>query len=133
MHIEKGMRHMKAKDKKKKNADNSNCTLEGQLLFSTAMRKTFIEGVLQDIKGYFERWTDGKVEVSYEDFNLKDHEFGFKMKLAKAEDCTKQMFNEASNAFVNALDYMFSGGIEQYDVSFSSTSRCVEFEIVSNW
>ena len=103
------------------------------ILFNSSMRKTFVEGVLQDAKGWFESKTDGKVEVSYEDFNLKDHEFGFKMTVTKGKDCTKQMFSEASSAFVNIMGYMFSSDSEQYDLTFSSDNSKVELEIVSNW
>ena len=123
--------------KKKKTAcEKEKCdadSLDDVILFNTQMRKTFVEGVLQDVKGYFESKTNGKVEVSYEDFNLKNHEFGFKMLMSKEKDCTKQMFSEASSAFVNIINYMFSGESDQYDVSFSSSNDKVELEIVSNW
>lgn len=103
------------------------------ILFNSSMRKTFVEGVLQDAKGWFESKTDGKVEVSYEDFDLKGHEFGFKMVVTKGKDCKKQMFSEASSAFMNIMSYMFSGDSEQYDLTFSSDNGRVELELVSNW
>ena len=106
---------------------------DNTILFNTKMRKTFVEGILQDAKGYFESKTDGKVEVTYEDIMLKNHEFGFKMHFSKGKKCTKQMFNEASNAFVNVMQYMFSSDIEHYDLTFTTQPGLVELEFVSNW
>ena len=88
------------------------------ILFNTEMRRTFIKGVLQDIKGYFESKTDGKVEVSYEDHGVGSHEFGFKLKIKRGLDCSKQMFSEASAAVCNIVNYMLPAD---------------EFEILSNW
>lgn len=128
---------MKAKSKKSKAvADVSDAmaeTREEHMLFDGQMRKTFVEGVLQDIKGWFESKTDGKVEVMYEDFSLKGHEFGFKIAMSKGRGCTKQMFSESSSAFVNLVEYMFRGDAEQYDISYATTSSKVEVEFVSNW
>ena len=53
------------------------------IVFDGNARKTFVEGMLQDIKGYFESKTNGLVEVTYEDYSLKNHEFGFKVLVAK--------------------------------------------------
>lgn len=103
------------------------------VLFNSSMRKTFVEGVLQDIKGYFEMKASGKVEVTYEDFPLKRHEFGFKLQLKKAKTCSKQLFNEVSGALVNIVSYMFPGDDEQYDISYCTSSKEIEIELVSNW
>lgn len=59
------------------------------IVFDGDARKTFIEGVIQDIKGYFESKSNGLVEISYEDYNLKNHEFGFKVFVVKGSNCTK--------------------------------------------
>ena len=123
--------------KKKLSGKDTSCIVEHEssqpVVFNGAMRKTFVEGVLQDMKGYFEMRSDGGVSVTYEDFTLKNHEFGFKISLAKREQCSKQMFNEVSCAFVNAFNYMFPADSGEYDVSFCTSHNAVEVEFVSNW
>lgn len=108
--------------------NESNC-----IVFDGNARKTFVEGMLQDIKGYFESKTNGLVEVTYEDYSLKNHEFGFKVLVAKGPKCKKQMFSETASAIVNAVNYLFPGGNEQYDIAVFSEDNKLEFEIVSNW
>lgn len=103
------------------------------IVFDGNARKTFVEGMLQDIKGYFESKTNGLVEVTYEDYSLKNHEFGFKVLVAKGPKCKKQMFSETASAIVNAMNYLFPGGNEQYDNAVFSEDNKLEFEIVSNW
>ena len=104
------------------------------ILFNTEMRRTFIKGVLQDIKGYFESKTNGKVEVSYEDHGVGSHEFGFKLKIKKGLDCSKQMFSEASAAVCNVVDYMLPADeFEKFDLTTFTEDELVEFEILSNW
>lgn len=108
--------------------NESNC-----IVFDGNARKTFVEGMLQDIKGYFESKTNDLVEVTYEDYSLKNHEFGFKVLVAKGPKCKKQMFSETASAIVNAVNYLFPGGNEQYDIAVFSEDNKLEFEIVSNW
>ena len=103
------------------------------IVFDGNARKTFVEGMLQDIKGYFESKTNGLVEVTYEDYSLKNHEFGFKVLAAKGPKCKKQMFSETESAIVNAMNYLFPGGNEQYDIAVFSEDNKLEFDIVSNW
>ena len=103
------------------------------ILFDGKMRKTFVKGIFQDLKGYFEMMSNGNVEIEYEDFNLKQHEFGFKLMLSKGVKCTKQMFNEVSAALINVVNYMFKGNNEDYDVSIFNDGFKVEIEFVSNW
>ena len=104
------------------------------ILFNTEMRRTFIKGVLQDIKGYFESKTDGKVEVSYEDHGIGSHEFGFKLKIKRGPDCSKQMFSEASVAVCNIVNYMLPADeFEKFDLITFTEDELVEFEILSNW
>lgn len=104
------------------------------ILFNTEMRRTFIKGVLQDIKGYFESKTDGKVEVSYEDHGVGSHEFGFKLKIKRGLDCSKQMFSEASAAVCNLVNYMLPADeFEKFDLTTFTEDELVEFEILSNW
>ena len=103
------------------------------IVFDGNARKTFVEGMLQDIKGYFESKTNGLVEVTYEDYSLKNHEFGFKVLVAKGPKCKKQMFSETESAIVNAMNYLFPGGNEQYDIAVFSEDNKLEFDIVSNW
>ena len=103
------------------------------IVFDGNARKTFVEGIVQDIKGYFESKTNGLVEVTYEDYSLKNHEFGFKVLVAKGPKCKKQMFSETSSAIVNAVNYLFPGGNDQYDITVFSEDNKLEFEIVSNW
>ena len=107
--------------------------VQTSILFNGAMRKTFVEGVFQDMKGYFEMKSNGMVSVTYEDFNLKNHEFGFKMSLIRNDKCSKQMFNEVSGALINSMNYMFSADSDEYDLSFSTSHDKVEVEFVSNW
>ena len=103
------------------------------IVFDGNARKTFVEGIVQDIKGYFENKTNGLVEVTYEDYSLKNHEFGFKVFVVKGTKCKKQMFLETANAIANAVNYLFPGGNEQYDITVFSGDSKLEFEIVSNW
>lgn len=103
------------------------------IVFNTEVRKTLVEGILQDIKGYFESKTDGLAKITYEDYNLKAHEFGFKLFVKKGADCKKQMFSETASAIVNAVNYIFPGGSEQYDISIFTEDAKLEIEIVSNW
>lgn len=112
---------------------NNNC-----IIFDSNMRKTFVEGVMQDVKGYFENKTDGKVSVSYEEKPLKNHEFCFKMYVKKEDDCTRQMWSEVTSAIVNIVSYMFpassANNIEPaIDVMFCSDTKSLEVEVVSNW
>lgn len=118
----------KSMKKTTKSIETSKC-----IVFDTNARKTFVEGIIQDIKGYFEDKTDGLVEISYEDYQLKNHEFGFKAYVSKGARCKKQMFSETASAIVNAVNYLFSGGNDQYDITISSEDNMLEFEIVSNW
>ena len=55
------------------------------------------------------------------------------MFIAKGTKCKKQMFSETSSAIVNAVNYLFPGGNEQYDIAVFSEDNKLEFEIVSNW
>lgn len=103
------------------------------ILFDGAMRKTFVKGVFQDMKGYFEMRSGGAVSVTYEDFTLKNHEFGFKMSLTRNDKCSKQMFNEVTGALINSMNYMFSADSDEYDLSFSTSHDKIEVEFVSNW
>ena len=113
--------------------DGLKCVEEHPIMFNGKMRKKFVEGIFQDAKWYFEAATSGKVNIGYEDFNVKDHEFGFKLKLERCNGCTKQLFNEVSSALVNVINYMFRGDNEQYDLSFITGDNLVEVEFVSNW
>ena len=103
------------------------------IVFDCNARKTFVKGIIQDIKGYFEDKTDGLVEISYEDYPLKNHEFSFKAHVSKGTRCKKQMFSETASAIVNAVNYLFSGGNDQYDIMISNENNMLEFEIASNW
>lgn len=103
------------------------------IVFNYNMRKTFVVGVLQDMKGYFEMVTDGMVSITYESLDLKNHEFSYKLVLTRNDRCTKQMFNEVSCALVNAVNYMFPADSDEYDVSISTASGKVEVEFASNW
>ena len=121
---------MRSKHTTNNNASNA-CN---HIVFDGHMRKTFIEGVLQDIKGYFESNTSGKVEITYEDYNLKNHEFGFKIFISKGKGCTKQLFSEAGSAICNVINYMMPADeFEKLDVAYAADSNKLEFEIVSNW
>ena len=103
------------------------------IVFDCNAPKTFAKGIIQDIKGYFESKTNGLVEVTYEDYSLKNHEFGFKVLIVKGTKCKKQMFLETSSAIVNAVNYLFPSGNDQYDITVFSEDNKLEFEIVSNW
>ena len=103
------------------------------ILFNGDMRKVFVEGVLQDIKGYFEHKTNGKVVVKYDDFTLKDHEFGFKLYVEKTSSCKKQMWSEVSSAVVNVVNFMFSMDNSTIDVSICAENGKLEVEVVSKW
>ena len=115
--------------------DDIDCnTSKSPIVFNTEMRKTFIKGVLQDIKGYFESKTDGKVEVSYEEFELGSHEFAFKLKTRRSSDCSKQLFSEVGSAMCNVVNYMFPADeFEKFDLTTFVKDEMIEFEIVSNW
>lgn len=103
------------------------------IVFDSKMRKTFVEGVFQDIKGYFENKTDGLVEVTYDDYALDGHEFGFKLRAIKSAECRRQMFSETVSAIVNVVNYMFQGDSENYDIAICTEDGLLEVEIVSNW
>ena len=103
------------------------------IVFDGNARKTFVEGIVQDIKGYFESKTNGLVEVTYEDYSLKNHEFGFKVFVVKGIKCKKQMFSETASAIANAVNYLFPGGSDQYDITVFYEDNKLELEIVSNW
>jgi len=104
------------------------------ILFNGSMRKTFVEGVLQDIKGMLEQKTDGKVAVLYADYELKGHEFGFTLVAEKTSKCSKQMWSEASSAIVNAVNYMFPADGMNMDVTIcAEDNSALEVELVSNW
>lgn len=107
--------------------------VDSPILFNGEVRKMLVEGVLQDVKGYFESKTDGLVDISYEDYNLKNHEFGFKLHVLKTSKCKKQMFSEVSSAVVNAVNYVFPGENEQYDITIFTEDGRLDIEIVSNW
>ena len=121
------------KDERKKDIDLNVAEVQMPIVFNGSMRKSLVEGVIQDIKGRLELMTDGKVSVMYEDFNINNHEFGFKIQLLREDKCTKQMFNEVSCALVNAFNYMFPADNDEYDVSFCTSRDKVEVEFVSNW
>ena len=110
-----------------------NPSSNAQVMFNSEMRKALVKGVLQDLKGYIESKTDGLVELSYEDFSLKGHEFGFRLFATRSQACKKQLFQEVCDAMSNAIDYMFPGECNDYDISFSKTSTVLEIEFVSNW
>lgn len=110
-----------------------NPSSNAQVMFNSEMRKALVKGVLQDLKGYVESKTDGLVELSYEDFNMKGHEFGFRLFATRSQACKKQLFQEVCDAMSNAIDYMFPGECNDYDISFSKTSTVLEIEFVSNW
>ncbi len=103
------------------------------IVFNGKTRKTLVEGVLQDIKGMYESKTNGLVSICYEEFKLGDHEFCFKLAVSKEESCKKQMFYETTAAVVGAVNYMFQGSSEQYDISILADDDKLEVEIVSNW
>ena len=104
------------------------------IVFDRGMRKIFIKGVLQDIKGYFESRTNGKVEVNYEEFTIGSHEFAFKLSVVRGLDCSKQMFSEAGSAICNVVNYVFPADeFEKFDLTTFVEDEKIEFEIVSNW
>ena len=120
--------------KKNEKSKNAECAI----LFDSAMRKTFTEGVIQDIKGYFESKTDGKISISYSDYDLKNHEFSFHLIVEKTNACSKQMWSEAVSAIVNVVNYMFPADGMNIDVSISTTEDAVagsilEVDFTSNW
>ena len=131
---------MKTKKTAKKNL-NKNVICEKMnncIIFNTEMRKIFVKGVLQDIKGYFENKTNGVIEVLYEDYDLKNHEFGFKLYIKKTNACSKQTWSEVSSSIVNVINYMFSmNTIDKnniaFDVTITADSSCLEVELISNW
>lgn len=131
---------MKSKNdsrKSKKKSTSGIAISTEPILFNSKMRKVFIEGVLQDIKGYFESKTDGLVAVSYEDYDLKNHEFGFKLNVEKTSKCTKQMWSETASAVANVVNYMFPDDGMKIDVMIS-TEDSIEggslgVDLVSNW
>lgn len=43
------------------------------------------------------------------------------------------MFSEIVSAIVNAINYMFQGDSENYDVAVFTEDGALEVEIVSNW
>ena len=55
------------------------------------------------------------------------------MLVVKGTKCKKQMFSETSSAIANAVNYLFPGGNDQYDITVFSEDNKLEFEIVSNW
>ena len=69
---------------------SSNAAIENNIVFNGKMRKTFVEGVFQDIKGYFESETNGSIDISYEDYCIKNHEFGFKLYMRANDSCERQ-------------------------------------------
>ena len=103
------------------------------IVFNGKMRKMLVEGVLQDIKGFIKSKTNGLVEVVYEDYQLGSYEFGFKLYASKSSKCTMQMFYEATAAIVSAVNYMFQGNDEQYDVIVLSDLGKLEVEFISKW
>ena len=115
----------------KKHVDEA--TISSPILFDGKMRKMFIKGILQDIKGYFEMVSGNNVEITYDEYDMKLHEFGFKLNVAKCKNCSKQLFNEVSCALINVCNYMFQGNTEQYDMSICTNEENVEVEFVSNW
>lgn len=123
---------VKEKTVKKTNIEES-IDSSSHIIFDGKIRKMLVEGVLRDIKGYFESKTNGLVEVIYEDYILKDHEFGFRLYVVKSSRCKKQLFSETTSAIINAINYVFSGGSDQYDVASFAENNRLEFEIVSNW
>ena len=123
---------MTQKTSKKVNA-SMNLDVKDHIIFDGKMRKMLVEGVLQDLKGYIENKTNGLVEISYDDYNLKNHEFGFKLYIIKSSKCTKQMYNESTTAIVNAINYMFQGNNEQYDIMIFTEDNKLEIEFVSKW
>ena len=125
---------MAKKTSKKKDIDNE-LSAESILTphFGTEMRKHIVIGILQYILDFIEEKTNGLVETYYEDYDLKGHEFGFKLHIARDSGCSKQMYVDAAAAVVNAISYAFQGNSEQYDVTTSSEDSQLEVEIVSNW
>lgn len=110
--------------------------IEKPIIFDGAMRKVFTEGVLQDIKGYFENKAEGLVEITYQDHEVKRREFGFKLIVEKTSNCTKQKWSEVSSAIVNIINYMFpmdSIGSDLLDVVISSNNNKLELQLISCW
>lgn len=108
--------------------------LRSPIVFDDSIRKVFVRGVLEDIKGYFESKTDGKVEISYEERDLGSYEFGFKLTAKRGIECTRQLFSEAEDAIVNVVDFMFPAAEDRMlDVSSSREAGLLEVEIYSAW
>lgn len=107
------------------------------IIFNGDMRKAFVEGVLQDIKGMFEQKTDGKVAITYADHDFKNHEFGFRLNVEKTSKCSKQMWSEATSAIVNVVNYMFPTDGMNMDVSIctedTTEGGSLEIDLTSNW
>ena len=104
------------------------------IIFDSEMRKTFLKGVIQDIKGYFEERTSGAISIIYEEVKLKKYEFAFKLYVNCEEKCTKQIFSEVSSAIVNVVNYMFPIDIaDRLDVTIFNNKKKLEIEFVSLW
>ena len=125
--------HMRHKEKSTMADQTENDSTINNIVFDSKMRKTLVEGVIQDLKGYFDSRTNGLVEVTYDDYDLSGHEFGFKLHAVKSAECKKQMFSETVSAIVNAINYMFQGDSEDYDIAVFTEDGALEVEIVSNW
>ena len=134
MHIEESVKTM-ISDKFFKDIVDAAASQNSALAlhFGTEMRKHIVIGILQYILDFIEEKTNGLVETYYEDYNLKGHEFGFKLHIARDSGCSKQMYVDAAAAVVNAISYAFQGNSEQYDVTTSSEDSQLKVEIVSNW
>ena len=124
---------MRHKEKSTMAKQTGNGSTIDSIVFDGKMRKTLVEGVIQDIKGYFDSRTNGLVEVTYDDYALNGHEFGFKLHAVKSAECKKQMFSETVSAIVNAINYMFQGDNENYDIAVFTEDDALEVELVSNW
>lgn len=134
MHIEESVKMM-ISDKFFRDIVDAAASQNGTLAlhFGTEMRKHFVQSVLQDIKSFIEAKSGGLVEVSYEDYSLKGHEFGFKLHVVRGDECCKQMYFDASAAAVNIVNYMFRGDNEQYDIAIAAEDNALEVSFVSNW
>lgn len=104
------------------------------IVFDREIRKIFVRGVLEDIKGYFESKTDGKVEITYEESDLGHYEFGFRLFVKQGSECSKQIFSEVSNAVENVVNYMFPPtDAKTHEISSFKEDECLEIEIYSAW
>jgi len=126
------------KTKKLTSSNGALVSSENYIIFDSSMRKIFVEGVLQDIKGMFEQKSDGKVSISYEDHDIKTHEFGFKLIVEKSKLCTKQMWSEVTSSIVNVVNYMFpanslDNNIYSIDIEIFNDSTTLEVILISNW